>query len=140
LSGSSLLDKYRTPLDRLLRVTEETPAGEPYQAFEISTEPVRRINLVPAADASRLISYGQMVDILHSTGIIRFIFHHSTVDIEGDNLQQLILMLQEDRVKTITEFVPKFHQEQPEDAPVITKMIVTDTLTKNPEHLVNPSQ
>lgn len=140
MSGSSLLDKYRTPIDRLLRVTEEAPAGEPYQAFEISTEPVRRINLIPALDASRLISYGQIVDILHSTGIIRFIFHHSTVDIEGDNLQQLILMLQEDRVKTITEFVPKFHQAQAEDAPIVTKMIVTDTLTKNPQHLATPPQ
>ena len=123
----SILDKYRQGVTDS-RVQIETQEGQPYKAFEIATSSQRRLDLRPGYDAQRMVLYGYITEVFYAGDfMIDLLFHGYPmhVAIRGKNLGELIAALREERVVSISEYIPEWHTKPTPDMPVVQSLIVT---------------
>lgn len=126
---SNLLDKYRKAVTEERKPpTVETVEGKPYKAFEIASTPQRRLDLQPGYTAQRIVSFGSIIEIFYAGDFmldLEFYGRSMHVAIRGRNLGELISALREERVISITEYIPEWHAMPAEDQPFIETLEIT---------------
>jgi hypothetical protein len=127
----NLLDKYRQAAkdETASKVEMAAIEGQPYKAFEIAATPQRRIDLRTGYDASRIVSYAYLSDIIHAGGMcvaLVFTSPYLTVDMRGVNLQELVDMLREERVVFIEEHVAEWHSPPQKGQPYVESMVLVE--------------
>lgn len=124
-----VLDKYRRAAAESRKIDIQTVEGQPYKAFEAAPTPQRRLDLRPAYDAQRILSYVYLVDIVHAGGVmvgLSFSTPQAWVSITGENLEELVALLREERITAIQQHVPDWHQKPEADQPYIESLLITE--------------
>lgn len=119
------LEKFRRALPAHVKDVE----GHPYKAFEAASSPQRRLDLRPGYFEQRIVSYIYLTEIIHAGGVIvglTFSTPALSVVIKGQNLQEMVDLLREEKVSIITEYVSEWHEKVPDDQPKIDSMQISE--------------
>jgi hypothetical protein len=101
---SDKLDKYRTAPARPAPADTD---GSDYKAFHYEAHAQRRLRLQCSAAPNHMPVYTQLLDIIDNgppCTRIGLVFLHRCYRLEGKNLDELLMLLQEEKVKRIVEF------------------------------------
>lgn len=127
---SSLLDKYKKA------VTEdrghprvETLEGQPYKAYGTAAASQRRLDLRPGYDAQRMISYFAITDIMYAGDFMLTLRCGPgfVVEIKGQNLEEMIGLIREERLTFIQEHIPEWHLPVAENDALVQVLEITDS-------------
>ncbi len=83
-----------------------------------------RLRLQFANGTVGLMAYAYLVEVLsHSHQHLALVYTNVAISLEGRHLDQLLDLLQDERVKALVCHRPQHHDTPPADKPIITKMV-----------------
>lgn len=128
---TDLLKRYKPGShDREPASTETADVG--YRAFVSESHQQIRLRIECNSELNHMPAYAQLVDVLDVTSKLNtrilLVFYSVVFRIEGRNLDELLSLLQDAKVKRITEFNSDRWQLPASGEPIITRIRTYDRL------------
>lgn len=121
------------PLEKYRRKVPDAPAkpasapGIDYQAFAVEAHAQRRLRIECASGPNHTPSYSYLVDVIDNGPAftrVGLVFSHQVYQFEGKYLHELVMLLQEEKVKRVVEFNPEVWDAPEDGQAVISKVQV----------------